>query len=290
MDTLPISNPPPPEYKPTGQAGWFDAELTLDKLSRLGNPLEKLLRAVGFEMFRPVPEEKLLNRNRKSNAGCKPYDAVLMFKVMLLKRFYNLSDEQAGYQINGRASFRAFLGLSSGGRVPDARTLWLFQENVKGHHPEKALFELFNRHLDGPGLFVNEGRIVDASFVEVPRQRNTREENEKIKAGEGAGLWQDNPRKRRQKDVGARWAKKNGQTFYGYKGHAKVDAKSKPVRCRVEHVFGFISNSMGGFHSRVIGLRRTRCVVGLVNLVYNLFRHEQIIRLKLLPLPGGAMP
>jgi IS5 family transposase len=367
MNTPPISNPPPPEYKPTGQAGWFDAELTLEKLSRLGNPLEKLLRAVDFEMFRPVLEEKLLNRNRKSNAGCKPYDVVLMFKIMLLKRFYNLSDEQAEYQINDRASFRAFLGLASGDRVPDARTLWLFQENVKGHHLEKALFGLFNRHLDSLGLFVNEGRIVDASFVEAPRQRNTREENARIKAGEGARLWRDNPCRQRQKDVDARWTKKNGQTFYGYKGHAKIDAKSKlvrsygvthaavhdslgleplledsdagqdlyadsaytgapvsgvlgergvsgkiiardvrgrplsggqkeenrarsKVRCRVEHVFGFISNSMGGFHSRVIGLRRTRCVVGLVNLVYNLFRYEQIIRLKLLPLPGGAMP
>jgi IS5 family transposase len=356
-------------YKPTGNSGWFDAEHTAEKLSKLGNPLEKLGRVVHFEMFRPLLEEKLLNHDKKSNAGCKPYDVVLMFKILLLKRFYHLGDDQAEYQINDRLSFKEFLGLSSGDRVPDARTIWLFQENVVEKHLEEELFGLFNQHLDGLGLFVNEGKIVDASFVEVPRQRNTREENEKIKAGEGADLWKDKPRKQRLKDVDARWTKKNGQTFYGYKDHAKIDSKSKLIRsyevthaavhdsggleplledsdkgqplyadsayvgapiaemletkaipgriierafrgkpltdaqkasnrvlsqtrCRCEHVFGFISNSMNGFYTRVIGLRRTHCLVGLVNLVYNLFRYEQIVRLKLLvlkPLPGGAV-
>ena len=367
--TSPQPNPKPSPcgYKPTGNTGWFDTEHTVEKLSKLGNPLEQLNRVVNFEMFRPLLEEKLLNPNKKNNAGCKPYDVVLMFKILLLKRFYHLSDDGAEYQINDRLSFKEFLGLSSGDRVPDARTIWLFQENVVERHLEESLFGLFNQHLDKLGLFMNQGQIVDASFVEVPRQRNTREENEKIKAGEGAGLWGEKPRKQRQKDVDARWTKKNNQTFYGYKDHAKIDAKSKlirsytvtdasvhdscglepllepsdkgqplhadsafvgapiaemlekrgivgqiiergfrnnpltdeqkaenrvksKVRCRCEHVFGFISNSMNGFYTRAIGFRRTRCLVGLVNLVYNLFRYEQIVRLKLLPLPGGAVP
>ena len=56
----------------------------------------------------------MLKQERKSNAGCKPRDVVLIFKVLLIKRFYNLSDEQAEYQINDRLSFKEFLGLSSG--------------------------------------------------------------------------------------------------------------------------------------------------------------------------------
>ncbi len=70
----------------------------------------------------------MLNTNKKSAAGRKPYDVVMMFKIILLKRFYNLSDEQTEYQINDRLSFKEFLGLSSGDNVPDARSIWLFQD------------------------------------------------------------------------------------------------------------------------------------------------------------------
>jgi hypothetical protein len=67
--------------------------------------------------------------------------------------------------------------------------------------------------------------MVDATFVEVPRQRNSREDNAKIKQGETPAEWLKQPRKLAQKDVTARWAKKNNQTFYGYKDHVKVGEK-----------------------------------------------------------------
>jgi hypothetical protein len=86
-----------------------------------------------------------------------------------------------------------------------------------------VLFEQFRRYLDTLGLFVNEGKIVDASFVEVPRQRNKKAENEKIKAGDGSELWKEKPRKKCQKDIDARWTEKNKQKFYGYKDHTKTD-------------------------------------------------------------------
>ncbi len=76
---------------------------------------------------------------------------------------------------------------------------------------------------------VNEGKIIDASFVEAPRQRNSRENNQQIKEGKGEGLWTDEPNKKRQKDIDARWTKKNNQHYYGYKNHAKVDAGSKLI-------------------------------------------------------------
>ena len=194
-------------------------------------------------------------------------------------------------------------------------------------------------------MFVNEGKIIDASFVEVPRQRNKKEENEKIKLGEGADLWNDHPHKKRQKDIDARWTEKRGEKFYGYKDHAKIDAKSKLIdtyevtsaevhdsqptekllreedrgqelhadsayigepidnilkdkgiipqiierafkgkpltdeqkennriksktRCRVEHAFGFVTNSMNDFYIQSIGFQRAKGVIGLINLVY----------------------
>jgi IS5 family transposase len=348
-------------YKNTGLTGLFDRESSLEKLSKLGNPLEKLHKVIDFEMFRPELEENLLNHDKKSNAGCKPRDVVMMFKIILLKRFYNLSDEQAEYQINDRLSFKEFLGLSSGDRVPDARTIWLFQDNLIQKDLEATLFEQFRMYLDNLGLFVNEGKIIDASFVEVPRQRNKKAENEKIKLGEGAELWNDNPYKKRQKDIDARWTEKGGQKYYGYKDHAKIDTKSKlidtydvtsaevhdsqptekllretdsgqelhadsaytgekidnilktkgiipqiierafkgkpltdeqkennhiksKIRCRVEHPFGFVTNSMNDFYIKSIGFQRAKGIIGLINLVYNMCRYEQIVRLNLLPI------
>ena len=78
-------------------------------------------------------------------------------------------------------------------------------------------------------MIAREGSIVDASFVDAPRQRNTREQNAQIKAGERPEGFEANTAKGRQKDCDARWTKKNTETHYGYKNHAKVDAKSKLV-------------------------------------------------------------
>jgi len=217
------------KFKQTGRIGLFDKDETSEKLTKLGNPLEKLHKVIDFEMFRPILEANMLNLDKKSPVGCKPYDVVMMFKIILLKRFYNLSDEQAEYQINDRLSFRDFLGFSMGDRVPDSRTIWLFQENLTQKNLEEKLFEQFRQFLYDLGLYVNEGKIVDASFVEVPRQRNKKEENEKIKSGEGDKLWNDQPKKKRQKDIDARWTQKGGQKYFGYKDHAKIDAKSKLI-------------------------------------------------------------
>ncbi|GHU61020.1 hypothetical protein FACS1894121_1880 [Bacteroidia bacterium] len=218
------------KYKSIGNVGLFDAWNTKEKLSKIGNPLERLSNVMDFEMFRPELEDNLLNHDKKNNAGAKPFDVVMMFKIMFLGRYYNLSDEQVEYQIIDRASFRDFLCLSSGDKVPDARTIWLFKENLTKKGVVEKLFEQFSNYLDTLGLFIHEGQMIDASFVEVPRQRNTREENQQIKAGEGSKLWNESPYKKRQKDIDARWTEKNDQTYYGYKDHVKGDTKSKLIK------------------------------------------------------------
>ncbi|MFK7851785.1 MAG: IS5 family transposase, partial [Akkermansiaceae bacterium] len=92
------------------------------------------------------------------------------------------------------------------------------------------LFEHFDGHLAALGFHGKEGIIVDASFVEVPRQRNSRKENQTVKEGGIPEEWNGNPSKLRQKDTDARWAKKNNETHYGYKNHIKCDAKTKLIR------------------------------------------------------------
>lgn len=111
--------------------------------------------------------------------------------------------------------------------MPDANTIRNFFEGLKEKGLGERLFQDFVDDLLEKGFIFNEGQIVDASFVLAPRQHNTREENKKIKAGEGGELWNDKPNKKRQKDIDARWTQKGGEDFFGYKVSAKVDGKSK---------------------------------------------------------------
>lgn len=214
-------------YKVRGNKGLFDAEFTKERLSSMGNPLDMISKVVDFEMFRELLESKLLNTNKKNNAGDKPYDVVMLFKILILQRYYGLGDNQVEYQILDRSSFKTFLGLETGDKVPDEKTVWSFRERVTKTGLVEELLEQFTSFLEEKEMIFNEGQLIDASFTVAPLQRNTREENKKIKDGEGDNLQNNKPNKKKHKDVDARWTKKNGETFYGYKNHAKVDTKSK---------------------------------------------------------------
>ena len=347
------------QYKTIGKRGLFDAQEAIDLMSDMGNSLERLSKVVDFEMFRPLLEERLTPQIRKYRGGARPFDYVMMFKVVILQRLFGLSDRQVQYQIIDRLSFKEFLGLSSGDKVPDEKSVWAFREKLTQEGIVDDLFSMFHSYLQDCGLIVNKGKIVDASSSIAPRQRNTPEENKKIKAGEGDELWNDHPHKKKHKDIDARWTKKGGETYYGYKNHTKVDAKSKliddysvtdasvhdsqaldtllsesdvgqdfyadsaytgeeqeqtiaknkmnnlvcekgyrnrpltdeqkasnreksRIRARVEHVFGFMEQTMQGLKLHCVGIKRATGIIGLINLTYNLMRYEQIIRLNIL--------
>lgn len=341
------------------QPSFFDEADRLAKLTRLKDPLVELKRHIDFELFRPQLAE-VFTKERKSAAGRKAYDVVFMFKILILQRLYNLSDEQAEYQINDRHSFQRFLGLRLGTSVPDFSTVWLFREALTKAEVIKPLFDTFGATLEKHGVITKVGTIVDASFVEVPRQRNTKEENEMIKDGKVPPEWTEKPRKLCQKDTEARWTKKNKETFYGYKNHVRADAehviitdytvsdaavhdsqelpnlvnieksasvlfadsayksaktdqtltdlgiencvhekgaRNRPlneiqkelnrlksqIRCKIEHIFGCVENSMGGPEQEYIGLARNTTGIGLSNLAYNFLRYVQLVKLGRVP-------
>jgi IS5 family transposase len=216
------------KFKRHRDYGFWDQDIRMSKLSQLGDPLEKLEAGIDFEMFRPFLEEKL-TKEAKGDGGRPPYDYVLMFKIMILQRYYNLSDEQVEFQINDRMSFMRFLNLTIADDIPDSRTVWVFRERLTDLDLVKELFDLFLKKLESLNLIVNEGKIIDASFAEVPKQRNRREENAQIKSGEIPESFTENPHKFAQKDTDARWTKKNNVSYFGYKNHAKGDAKSKII-------------------------------------------------------------
>ena len=156
----------------------------------------------------------LRNKPRKSQAGRKPYDVVLMFKILVLQHLYNVCDDDIEYQILDRHSFCRFLGRDLEDKIPDAKTIWLFRAQLTRHERHKTLFERFDPQWVSQGCRAQKGQIIDASFVDVPRQRNSREENVQIKAGETPERFAANPLRLRagqavkaQKDTQARWAR-----------------------------------------------------------------------------------
>lgn len=340
--------------------GLFDLEFHENKIKEYQPPLSKLNKIINWDIFRNTIETALYVKP-KGTGGRPPYDKLLMFKILILQKYYNLSDEQTEFQINDRTSFRQFLNLEIGDKIPDEKTVWDFKNKLANHNLSEQLFELFTNHLMDQGIIAKEGSMIDASFVDVPRQRNSREENASIKKGEIPLSFEKKDKngkqsKLAQKDTDARWMTKSGERHFGYKDHINADAKTKlitkysvssasphdsteieniidktdsrlhadsayrsekieiflegikcesfvhekgyknhpltevqkssnkiksKIRARVEHVFGFMTNSMNNaLYMRSVGIKRIKSSVGFLNLTYNLFRYEQLVRLK----------
>lgn len=207
--------------------GLFDWQTRFQQLDKGGDPLAKLNNLLNWEQFRQKLQ-KLRDFDRKSNAGRKPFDCLLMFKVLILQSLYNLSDEQTEFQIRDRLSFMRFLGLTISDTVPDAKTIWLFREQLNQEGLIKVLFERFDQFLRQNGFMAQKGRIIDVSIIAVPKQRNSRDENKQIKDGQIPDNWNEN--KKRQKDTDARWTKKASRSHYGYKNHIDIDVEHKMIR------------------------------------------------------------
>jgi len=200
----------------------------LDRLSELGDPLEKVASSIDWELFRPIIDNAL-RKESYAKGGRPPYDAVMMFKIAMLQQWYGIADDNTEFLINDRLSFQRFLGISLGDKVPDAKTIWLFKEKLSETGISKKLFAKFEREMERQKVITRKGSIVDATFVEAPRQRNSKDENELLKSGKLPPEWKGNINKIRQKDTDARWTKKRETFHFGYKNHIKVDKDSKMI-------------------------------------------------------------
>lgn len=343
------------KYRQANESGLFDKAVRLEELSAMGDPLAKLSEVIDWKLFAAV-FERLPKAEPKGLGGRPAFAPAMMFKALVIQNLYQLSDQQLEFQITDRLSFKRFLGLTDADKSPDEKTFWAFRETLTRNELIEPLFFIFHAALEAKGMFARKGQMVDATFVEVARQRNSREDNAAIKAGEVPEGWEEQPHKARQKDVDARWTKKNGERYYGYKNHLKVDTRSKliedftvtdasvhdsnaleeliaegdpttyvdsaytgprceeifaarkvpakpverayrnkplngsqqrnnrarsKIRVRVEHVFATMRMSLRSAWNRCIGMGRNRAMIGMTNLVYNMVRFEQIVRLGL---------
>ena len=181
----------------------------------------KLDSAVDWESFRPRLEGVWCKCGREGRVatGRKPWDAVLMFKVMVLCILHNMSDEQAERSIGNRLDFIRFLGMDSDveKRAPDAGTIRMYRDQLAKAGAVEGLFADFGRFLDSKGYAAKEGQIMYASLVGLPKQRNSREENAQIKQGKAPEEWKGKPSRLAQKGADASWTRKNGESRFGCK-------------------------------------------------------------------------
>jgi IS5 family transposase len=322
--------------------------------------LEWLNNAIKWEIFNETLDVMKPDKSKGGKGGRPAYPLIMMFKVLILQSLYNVSDEQMEYQINDRLSWKRFLGLTMSDKAPDRTTIWEFRELLTNSGSYDRIFTIFNQQMKAMNVITRKGSIIDASFEDAPRPRNSKEENETLKNGEIPKAWEANKHIKSQKDMEGEWAKKNEEVHFGYKDHIKCDNDSKmitecrvtpandhdsqiitalvdeedkvvwadsayvgerieealleinpeielninekgyrnhpltleqkadnreksKVRARVEHVFGYMTNSMGGMTVRCIGIVRAECIIVMKNLTYNISRYTMLRRKKAVP-------
>ncbi len=211
------------------QLGFFDINKRYEQLNKLNDPLLTLSKLIDFEIFREELERSLA-KERKDNSGRKPFDKVMLFKGLILKRLYNLSNDELEFEITDRSSFRRFLGLNENALSPDSNTFWLISNELAKNNVIDRLFIKFDEYLNSHEYPPKGGSMIDSTFVEVPKQRNTREENKQIKEGKIPESFLENEHKFAQKDTDARWTKKGNDSYYGYKNHINADVTYKLIR------------------------------------------------------------
>lgn len=269
------------------------------RLEERQDKLQDLNRMIPWQRL-SVRLEVLDLANRKSQAGRKPINRIVLLKMLVLKYLYNLSNEQLEYQTHDRASLRRFVGLEEGAEIPDGTTVDKWEKKLQKHGLIERLFEEFEEFLRESGYEAQGGQIIDATLVPVAIQRNSQEENEQIKKREIPPQWQDNPQlgavlnpDNQGHEIWADSAYRSQNRSAGLEalGHisqiherayrhrplsqeqiANNREKSK-TRAKVEHVFGAWVISMGGKLMRGIGLERVGAQIGLKNWVYNLKRY-----------------
>jgi IS5 family transposase len=211
-----------------GNPGLFDSFVQELDVATFDTPLARVGKIIDWSIFRAQLHEAVLSEP-KGPGGRPRFEPLLMFKVLVLQRINGLADDQTSFQITDRCSFRLFLGLTPADDVPDGQTISDFKEDLVKANAFDGLFATFLSHLQVKhGLaLAKQGVMIDATFAQVPRQRNSREENEQIKEGKVPESIAADPKRRAHKDTDARWTKKNEETFYGYKDHVKVDVEDK---------------------------------------------------------------
>ena len=181
----------------------------------------------------------LLNKKytKTQNATGNPaYDALMMFKILLLQTWYGLSDYEVEERINDSLLFSEFLLLDMGLPAPDHSTICRFRAELTRLGIMDKLLRELNKQFKKHGISrIDQGAIVDASIVDSPHApdgsilievADDREDlrTEEEQAQEQAYQYELKSRKPGV-DTEARWVRKGRHYRYGYKKHVLTDGQ-----------------------------------------------------------------
>ena len=172
------------------------------------------------------PIAKLLCELRGGSMGAPAYPALVLFKALLLQRWYNLSDPALEEALKDRLSFRLFAGLPLSEKIPDHSTLWRFRESLGTELSQKLFLEI-GRQIEVSGFVVKQGTLIDASLI--PAAVNAPKHPEGPMPPDETGR----PASKlvtSEHDPEAAWTKKEGKYYFGYKIHAGMDKQSRIIR------------------------------------------------------------
>ena len=173
----------------------FAAEAHRRKVDTLGDLLVEIESCIEFAALAAAVDQ-MAPRPVSPQGGRPQFPTETMVSILVLKRLYNLSDEQMEYQLLDRMSYQRFCDLSQASNIPDRTTVWTFENRI-GETGAKALFDGMNAQLLAKGFIARGGQIIDATLVPAPRQHLNKEEKELVGQCATPADW--SPAKRRQK-------------------------------------------------------------------------------------------
>lgn len=207
----------------------FAADAHRRKIDALGDPLVEIESCIDFAAL-AAEVDRVAPRVVSPQGGRPPFPTETMVRILVLKRLYNLSDEQMEYQLLDRMSYQRFCGLAQATNIPDRTTVWVFDQpegrrtaegwfraaecgfaaqNRIGEAGAKAIFDGITAQLLKKGFIARGGQIIDATLIPAPKQHPTKDDKEQLKEDAMPADW--SPAKRRQKDLDATWTKKHGK-------------------------------------------------------------------------------
>src|SRR5512133_3785264 len=212
------------------------------KLNQLGDALRVMEQHVDFAAL-AAEVDLAAPRPSRERGGRPPFPTELMVRVLLIQQLFNLSDEQMEFQLLDRLSFQRFVGLRASSQIPDRTTIWTFKERLIQAGASESVFDAVNRQLAKHGYIARGGQMIDASIVQAPRQSLSKEEKAIVSEGAMPADWK--PAKRRQKDMDARWTRKHGKSYFGYKvvRKLKVSTASEHATLHFEEVLDAANTS-----------------------------------------------
>lgn len=212
-------------HRASGQAGFVDQMIGVGK-SRSDQFFDKIDAAVDWS-----PLEEKLSEIYSSKTGRPSHPPLMLFKVLLLQRWYQLSDPAAEDAINDRKSFARFIGLPLDRAAPDHSVISRFRSQLTRLGLMQPLLDDLAAQIDAKGLILKEGTLLDATLVGSAARPPSAPR--KTKAGAPAPKAPSDPYragKLSRVDPDARWARKGSKARFGYKLHIAADKEHVFVR------------------------------------------------------------